>query len=146
VRPFVLRPAAGGRGTLICQNGRMRVIGLDHLVLNVSDVERSLAYYTGVLGLEGERVEEWRQGDVPFPSVRIDGGTIIDLFRAERDGENLNHLCLVLPRADWEEAVEQERLEVTRGPAQLFGARGVGMAFYTRDPDGNTVELRHYGD
>ncbi len=99
-----------------------------------------------VLGLEGERVEEWRQGAVPFLSVRIDGGTIIDLFRAERDGENLNHLCLVLPRADWEEAVEQEGVEVTRGPAQLFGARGIGMAFYTRDPDGNTVELRHYGD
>jgi catechol 2,3-dioxygenase-like lactoylglutathione lyase family enzyme len=123
----------------------MRVISLDHLVLNVSDVERSLAYYTGVLGLEGERVEEWRQGSVLFPSVRIDAGTIIDLLAAQRDGENLNHLCLVLPHADWEEAVQQG-IEITGGPAELFGARGIGTSIYTRDPDGNTIELRHYGD
>jgi catechol 2,3-dioxygenase-like lactoylglutathione lyase family enzyme len=123
----------------------MRVTGLDHLVLNVSDVERSLAYYTSVLGLEGERVEEWRQGAAPFPSVRIDAGTIIDLFAGERIGENLNHLCLVVPQADWEEAVKNEGIEITGGPAELFGARGIGTSIYTRDPDGNTVELRHYG-
>jgi catechol 2,3-dioxygenase-like lactoylglutathione lyase family enzyme len=124
----------------------MRVIGLDHLVLNVSDVERSLAYYTDVLGLDGERVDQWRQGQVPFPSVRVDAGTIIDLFQATRDGENLNHLCLVLSRADWEEAVGHPEIEITGGPAELFGARGTGTSIYTRDPDGNTVELRHYGD
>jgi catechol 2,3-dioxygenase-like lactoylglutathione lyase family enzyme len=124
----------------------MRVISLDHLVLNVSDVERSLAYYTGVLGLDGERVEEWRRGAVLFPSVRIDAGTIIDLLAARRDGENLNHLCLVLSQADWEEVVQRPEIEITGGPAELFGARGMGTSIYTRDPDGNTVELRHYGD
>jgi catechol 2,3-dioxygenase-like lactoylglutathione lyase family enzyme len=124
----------------------MRVTDLDHLVLNVADVERSLAYYRGVLGLEGERVEEWRQGQVLFPSVRVDAATIIDLLEAPREGENLNHLCLVLPQADWEEAVAHPEIEVTGGPAKLFGARGMGTSIYTRDPDGNTVELRHYGD
>jgi catechol 2,3-dioxygenase-like lactoylglutathione lyase family enzyme len=124
----------------------MRVTALDHLVLNVNDVERSLAYYTDVLGLQAERVEEWRQGTVPFPSVRIDAGTIIDLFAAERSGENLNHLCLVLSKADWEEAVQHQAIEIAGGPAELFGARGTGTSIYTRDPDGNTVELRHYGD
>ena len=127
-------------------NDSMRVTGLDHLVLNVSDVERSLAYYMGVLGLEGERVDEWRGGAVPFPSVRIDAGTIIDLFAGDRSGENLNHLCLVLPQADWEEAVKHDGIEITGGPAELFGARGTGSSIYTRDPDGNTIELRHYGD
>jgi catechol 2,3-dioxygenase-like lactoylglutathione lyase family enzyme len=124
----------------------MRVTGLDHLVLNVSDVERSLAYYSGVLGLEAERVEEWRRGDVPFPSVRIDAATIIDLFQAPRDGENLNHLCLVLTEADWHEAIATPGIEISGSPAELYGARGVGTSVYTRDPDGNTVELRHYGD
>jgi catechol 2,3-dioxygenase-like lactoylglutathione lyase family enzyme len=127
----------------------MRPTGLDHLVLNVADVERSLAYYSGVLGLRGERVEEWRQGHVPFPSVRIDAGTIIDLFEAPEtrsDKGNLNHFCLVLSKADWEEAVQHPGIDIARGPAELFGARGVGTSIYTHDPDGNTVELRHYGD
>ena len=124
----------------------MRVTGLDHIVLNCSDVERSLAYYTGTLGLAGERVDEWRRGEAPFPSVRIDAATIIDLFAAGRTGENLDHFCLVLEAADWEEMVAAGTIPVERGPSKVFGARGTGMSVYTRDPDGNTVELRRYDD
>jgi catechol 2,3-dioxygenase-like lactoylglutathione lyase family enzyme len=124
----------------------MRVTGLDHLVLNVDDAERALAFYSGVLGLRPERVEEWRHGDVPFPSLRVDATTIIDLFEAPHEGENLDHFCLVLPEADWEEARRHPQVTVTRGPVEVFGARGTGTSVYTSDPDGNTVELRHYGD
>lgn len=38
----------------------LRVKDFDHLVLNVQDVERALDFYTGPLGLEPVRVEEWR--------------------------------------------------------------------------------------
>lgn len=124
----------------------MRITGLDHIVLNCSDVERALDWYTGTLGLAGERVAEWRRGEVPFPSVRIDDATIIDLFATERTGENLNHFCLVMPAADWEEMVEARTVEVRRGPSKVFGALGTGLSIYTTDPDGNTVELRRYDD
>ena len=53
----------------------MDVIGFDHLVLRCADVERSLAFYLGQLGLEPVRVAEWRRGDVLFPSARIDAAT-----------------------------------------------------------------------
>ena len=36
-----------------------------------------------------ERVDAWRAGEVPFPSVRIDESTLIDLFAGERTGENI---------------------------------------------------------
>jgi catechol 2,3-dioxygenase-like lactoylglutathione lyase family enzyme len=124
----------------------MRVTGLDHLVLKVADVERSLSFYCDVLGLVGERIEDWRQGDVPFPSVRIDSGTLIDLLPAPRHGDNLDHFCLVLSAGDWDEAVRTPGIEVLRGPSRLFGAKGYGTSVYTRDPDGNTIELRHYGE
>jgi catechol 2,3-dioxygenase-like lactoylglutathione lyase family enzyme len=122
----------------------MRVQALDHIVLSVADVERSLAWYTGVLGLEGERVEQWRAGQVPFPSVRIDAGCIIDLFATERTGENLNHLCLVVEPGDVEAIADDERFTVVDGPARRWGARGDGTSVYVLDPDGNTVELRSY--
>jgi catechol 2,3-dioxygenase-like lactoylglutathione lyase family enzyme len=122
----------------------VNVTGLDHIVLNVADAERSLGFYTGVLELAGERVEQWRRGEVPFPSVRIDADTIIDLFASERGGDNLDHFCLVLPTADWNEMVASRRVEILRGPSEVFGARGMGVSVYTRDPDGNTIELRHY--
>ena len=60
--------------------GVAEVRGLDHIVLNVADAERSMRWYCDRLGLESVRYEEWKTGEAPFVSVRIDEGTIIDLF------------------------------------------------------------------
>ncbi len=125
--------------------GDLHVTGLDHVVLNVADVERSLAFYCDELGLAPERVDQWRRGEVLFPSVRIDDHTIIDLLAASRSGVNADHLCLVVEPTDLEAVKASGRFEVIDGPATRFGARGDGTSLYVKDPDGNTVELRHYG-
>ena len=122
----------------------MRVTGLDHIVLNVSDVEKSLAWYVDVLGLEPDRVDEWRQKRAPFPSVRVNDHTVIDLFATERSGINADHFCLVIEPTDLQALVESGRFDVLEGPVPRWGARGNGTSIYVRDPDGNTVELRHY--
>ena len=54
----------------------VRVVGHDHVVFVVDDIERSLAWYCGKLGLVSEREAEWRAGEVGFPSVRIDESTV----------------------------------------------------------------------
>ena len=120
-----------------------RVRGLDHIVLNVADAERSMRWYRDRLGLEPERYEEWKAGEAPFVSVRIDEGTIIDLFETDRSGENLNHLALWVS-GDVESIVAHDDVELVRRSPRVFGARGWGSAVYVRDPDGNEVELRHY--
>src|SRR5690606_28451274 len=117
---------------------------LDHIVLNVADVERSLAWYVELLGLEPERVDEWRAGSVPFPSVRVDAGCIIDLFDGAPSGENLNHFCLVVDPGDPETIAADARFDVHSGPVRRWGARGDGTSVYVRDPDGTIVELRSY--
>ncbi len=122
----------------------MHVSGLDHIVLNVADVERSLAWYIDLVGLRGERVDLWRNHQVFFPSVRVDGGTIIDLVAAPRSGANMDHLCLVVDRADVDAIVADQRFAVVDGPGTRFGARGDGWSVYVHDPDGNTVEFRSY--
>ena len=125
----------------------MGVTELDHIVLDVADVERSLRWYTELLGLEGVRVAEWRAGSVPFPSVRVSPGCIIDLFATDDPAGgtgNLNHLCLRADRADVDAIVADDRFEVVDGPGPRFGARGEGWSVYVTDPDGNTVEIRSY--
>lgn len=126
----------------------MRVIDFDHLVLSVEDVERALDFYCGPLGLEPVRVDEWREGRVPFPSVRVSAGTIIDLVRGEgaRGGSNVDHICLVVEPLDWQEVVDSGVFTVTDGPGSRYGARGVAQSLYVLDPDGNTVELRWYSN
>ena len=121
-------------------------LALDHLVLVVADVERTLAWYGRHAGLAGVRVDEWRAGDAPFPSLRIDEATIIDLIPGLGDpGQrgHLDHLCLVVSRPDLDTLAADPALEVVdRGPR--FGARGVAESIYVHDPDGLLVEFRTY--
>jgi catechol 2,3-dioxygenase-like lactoylglutathione lyase family enzyme len=126
----------------------VRVTGLDHIVLRVADVERSLAFYVERLGLVPDRVDEWRAGEVPFPSVRVDATTRIDLFPAGVDapaGRNLDHCCLVVESTDLAALAASGEVDVAGGPATLYGAQGMGEGLYVRDPDGNVIELRQYG-
>jgi catechol 2,3-dioxygenase-like lactoylglutathione lyase family enzyme len=124
----------------------VKVVGLDHIVLNCADVDRSLAWYCGTLGLEGVRVDEWRQGQAPFPSVRVDGHTIIDLVVGDRSGVNMDHVCLAVEPEDLTALAAGGQFDVLGdGPIDgLFGAQGLATSLYVRDPDGNTVELRAY--
>ncbi|TDC74153.1 VOC family protein, partial [Streptomyces hainanensis] len=122
------------------------VTGLDHLVLNTADAERALEFYCGPLGLEPLRVERWRAGEVPFPSVRVSPRTIIDLVPRSRGESNVDHFCLVVAPLDWREVVDAGLFDVVEGPVERYGARGTGLSLYVRDPDGNTVELRWYPD
>lgn len=122
----------------------MQVSGLDHVVLKVRDVEASLEWYRTRLGLTVERLEQWRAGEVLFPSLRVDDTTIIDLFQAEPDGVNVDHLALVVTGVDLDELASSGEFEVVMGPADLFGARGVGRGLYVLDPDGHRIELRTY--
>src|SRR5918995_6792515 len=122
----------------------MRVTGIDHVVFNVSDVEKSVAWWRDLIGLEPVRLDEWRRGEVPFVSVRISAGTIIDLVARERSGENVNHIAVQVEDVDLAELVASGRFDVVRGPLELFGARGQGHGVYARDPDGNEIELRTY--
>lgn len=123
----------------------IRVIGLDHIVLNTANVDDMLAFYINVLGLEGVRVDEWRRGEVPFPSVRVDATTLIDLMSGERSGVNLDHLCLVIEPVDLDQLAAGGVVDVARGPLDgLFGAQGYARSLYINDPDGNLIELRSY--
>ncbi|ARF57912.1 VOC family protein [Streptomyces gilvosporeus] len=122
----------------------MRVKDFDHLVLNVQDLERSLDFYCGPLGLEPVRVAEWRAGKAPFPSVRVSPTTIIDLVDRPRGESNVDHICLVVDPLDWQEVIDSGTFTVLEGPVTRYGARGDAQSVYVADPDGNTVELRWY--
>ncbi|MCF2125544.1 VOC family protein [Strepomyces sp. STD 3.1] len=123
---------------------RVRVKDFDHLVLNVRDVERSLEFYCGSLGLEPVRVDEWRAGKAPFPSARVSPTLIIDLFDRPRTESNVDHFCLSVEPLDWQEVIASGEFTVLEGPVGRYGARGDAQSIYVEDPDGNTVELRWY--
>jgi extradiol dioxygenase family protein len=129
---------------------------MDHIVLNVEDDETMIAFYSEVLRLPTERLEEYRAGEVPFASLRLNEDTIIDLFPKKlwektalrgEGRENLNHFCITVTKADWEELIkrlETRSIQIERGPIRLWGAQGIGTSIYFRDPEKNLIEARHY--
>jgi glyoxylase I family protein len=124
----------------------MRVRELDHVVLRVTEMERSVKWYSELLGLEVLRLDEWRRGEAPFVSVRITSDTIIDLQLGVIDGTNVDHVALVVDDVDLSELAASGRFGEVAPPRRLFGARGVGLGIYVRDPDGHGIELRTYVD
>lgn len=120
-------------------------LALDHFVLVVGDVERSLAWYRRHAGLTPVRLDEWRAGEAPFPSLRVDEATIIDLVPGEvgKDRGHLDHVCFVVTEADLAALVADPELEIV-DEGERFGARGLGQSIYVRDPDGLMVEFRSY--
>ena len=123
----------------------MQVTGFDHVVVLCSDVEASLAFYSGVLGMESIDADAWRDGQAFFPSVRISESTIIDLLEGPSDGRNVDHFCLLLEPTDLHELAKQPDLNVVEGPVERGGARGQGWSLYVLDPDGHLIELKQYG-
>lgn len=129
---------------------------LDHIVLNVRDVAASVRFYTTFLKFTAERLAEFNAGEVPFPSVRIDEQTVVDLFPAEMRksddtgsalGTNLNHFCIAMNEIEWNELRERltaAGIELHRDKSRNWGARGDGISTYFFDPDGNVVEARYY--
>jgi catechol 2,3-dioxygenase-like lactoylglutathione lyase family enzyme len=129
---------------------------MDHIVLNVEDDERMIAFYSRVLMLETERLEEYLKGEVPFPSVRLNPDTIIDLFpkkmwqagaMAGQGRDHLNHFCISLSKEAWEDLfdrLKENNIEIEEGPVPRWGAHGSGTSIYFRDPERNLIEARYY--
>jgi catechol 2,3-dioxygenase-like lactoylglutathione lyase family enzyme len=106
-----------------------RINAMDHIVLNVPDINRSLAFYMDVLGLEPERLDQVRRGEITFPSVRVSADTVIDLFPM-KPGEALGHdRWRGLDHRGWRRVVPAGALGVA---ARDGGQRRVRVAFDAR--------------
>jgi catechol 2,3-dioxygenase-like lactoylglutathione lyase family enzyme len=125
-----------------------RKIGLDHVVVAVSDWPRSNAFYRDVLGAELVELDKgryaYRFGE---QQLNVHGpGSEPHPRAADPVRPGNSDLCFV-----WDGpvggAVEHLRLHgvaVELGPVERTGARGGGASVYFRDPDGSLLELISY--
>lgn len=127
----------------------MQFAAIDHIALNVGNVERSLAFYHEALGLPIERLPEFQAGQIGFPSVRVTAQTLIDLMPrgsiTQAEGHPLNHFALTLATNELpalRERLVQHEVEIVEEARPRWGAQGNEPSMKVRDPDGNIVELK----
>ncbi len=121
---------------------------LDHIILAVNDLPKSIEFYTHILGLknDGERP--------PFTVIRVTPNFIVQFAPwGTKGGE---HLAFSMTRAEFEATFARIRaggieygdsfhaVGNMRGPGEEDGAEGMGKALYCFDPSKHLIEIRHY--
>jgi catechol 2,3-dioxygenase-like lactoylglutathione lyase family enzyme len=120
----------------------MLVGGIDHVALATSDLDRTIAWYDDVLGLERRHQEAW--GDVPV--MLCAGETCVAFFLTEDAIDTtapagLRHLAFGVDRAGFVAA--QERLR-ERGIEFDYQDHDISHSIYFEDPDGHRLEITTY--
>jgi len=120
--------------------------GIDHIALAVSDVERSVAWYKQVLGLERRYEEAWGS----YPAVVGVGTTSIALFPVEGTEAKPSPGCDVLAMRHFAFRTDRANFDLARrelSQRQIsFESQhhGISESIYFHDPDGHEVEITTY--
>jgi catechol 2,3-dioxygenase-like lactoylglutathione lyase family enzyme len=127
----------------------MQIDRIDHLVLTVFDLERTLDFYSRVLGMEPVTFAGGRRA-LAF------GRQKLNLHQAGREFEpkalkpvpGAIDLCLitVTPLDEVIATLKSNGVAIVEGPVDKTGATGPIRSVYFRDPDGNLVEVSNYAE
>ena len=125
----------------------MRIDRIDHIVLTVHDLERTIDFYSRVLGMEPVTFAGGRRG-LAF------GRQKLNLHQAGREFEpkarapapGAIDLCFIseTPLAGVIAKLEEQGVVIIEGPVDKTGALGPMKSVYFRDPDGNLIEVSNY--
>ena len=119
-------------------------INLDHIILPVKDIEKSVAFYTTVLGLTSE----------PDSLLRISPTLVLQLIG--RPPAVSYHLAFSMSKSEFENVFERLKINDVPygnnfdnvgsmiGPGKSHGSDRNAKCFYFRDPDGHMLEIMNY--
>jgi catechol 2,3-dioxygenase-like lactoylglutathione lyase family enzyme len=132
----------------------LTVQALDHLVVQVSDLEVSAKWYESVLGMAREDVPHGDgnplRTEMKFGRQKINLRPIMtskeDWFTADHEAVGSEDLCFLTDRTPDEVVrhLQAQGVLIVAGPGPRRGARGTLMSVYCRDPDGSLIEIASY--
>ena len=114
-----------------------------HVVLRVRELDRSLVFYCGDLGLREVARRDFGEGPMAFLSS---GNSHHDIALVETGmdggrGNALHHFALKVGDSLGELAAARPALEARGVPVHMTLDHRVSQGLYVSDPDGNLIEL-----
>lgn len=123
----------------------IKIRGIDHVAINVSDLDKALEFYKTVIGLQITQREPSKPGIEYFLDC---GPSLIALIQAkdlnpdhtfEHQGLGANHFALRVHSNDFEPMIK--RLEDQGIPIEFAKKREKSWSLYFFDLDGNKLEV-----
>jgi len=120
--------------------------GVDHIAISVKDIEKSIKWYSEIIGLERVHADMWDG----VPVFIISNGSGLAIFPADESKEDsgpatekfdVRHFAFRVDRENFEKAkklYKEKNLDFT------IDDHGICYSIYTNDPDGYKVELTTY--
>ena len=122
----------------------MKVDRVDHVVLTVADLERTMTFYERVLGMTPVSFGEGRRA-LAFGDQKLNLHQVGREFepKATRPTPGAIDICFTtaVPLEEVEAQLRSESVPIEHGPVDKVGARGPLRSIYFRDPDGNLIEV-----
>ncbi|MDD2886373.1 MAG: VOC family protein [Aliarcobacter sp.] len=125
----------------------IKINRLDHLVLTVKDIDKTVEFYTKVLGMEKEIFKGTRVA-LKFGNQKINLHKLENEFepKAFNVKEGSADLCFIIetPLIEAFKYIESLGIVIEEGIVSRTGALGEIESIYLRDPDKNLIELSNY--
>ncbi|MFT3802667.1 MAG: VOC family protein [Burkholderiaceae bacterium] len=132
----------------------LRIQSIDHIVINVTDVEQAAAWYARVLGMTRQDFDpgqgKTRRTSMSFGHQKINLRPIVadkvDWFTADHEAAGSDDVCFLTDSTPEQVVAHLQQLGVAieEGPVAKQGARGTLQSVYCRDPDGSLIEIASY--
>lgn len=122
----------------------MEISNLDHLVLTVKNIEKTISFYESVLGMKKEMFGQSRMA-LKYGTQKINLHEAGNEFepKANKPIPGSADLCFLTntPLTEAIDHVKKCGVEIIDGPVERTGAKGPILSFYFRDPDKNLIEV-----
>ena len=122
----------------------MKITKLDHFVLTVRNIEKTMSFYTSVMGMKKEVFAQGRVA-LTYGEQKINLHELGHEFepKAFNPIPGSADLCFITktPLNEAMAHVKRFGVKIIEGPVEKRGAKGSILSFYFRDPDNNLIEV-----
>ena len=122
---------------------------IDHVVITVFDINKSVHFYSNILGMELQEflssTDNTKRKSLKFGRQKINLHEVSKPFKphANKPLPGTMDICFLseINVDDWIKIFNKFDIKIEEGPVQKTGANGPIRSIYVRDPDKNLIEI-----
>ena len=124
-------------------------LSIDHIVLTVNDINKTIIFYSKILGMELKEFysdfDQTHRKSLVFGNQKINLHDVSMPFKPHANCPSPGgfDICFLSkkPVSEWLTILKKNKIDIEDGPVQKTGATGPILSIYVRDPDENLIEI-----